>query len=62
MLVNTYRSWKSNDGGNYCMEKNVIVQKPQRESDLPTLRLPSDEIMTIVRNKLREQTYKHYVD
>jgi methionyl-tRNA formyltransferase len=43
-------------------KKGVIKRRPQGKSDLPTLRVPSEEIMTVVRKKLREQTYIHYVD
>jgi methionyl-tRNA formyltransferase len=43
-------------------KKGVIIRKPQGKSGLPTLKVPSDEVMTEVRNKLLEHTYKHYVD
>lgn len=42
--------------------KGELKRMPQGESDLPTFRVPSDEIMEIVFQKLRDQTYKHYVD
>ena len=42
--------------------KGELKRIPQGESDLPTFRVPSDEIMEIVFQKLRDQTYKHYVD
>jgi methionyl-tRNA formyltransferase len=43
-------------------KKGVIERKPQGKSGLPTLRVPSDEVMAEVHKKLREQTYKHYAD
>jgi methionyl-tRNA formyltransferase len=42
--------------------KDEITRTPQGESDLPTLRVPSEEIMKIVHQKLLNQTYKHYAD
>ncbi len=39
-----------------------LIRSPQGESDLPTFRVPSDEIMEVVLKKLEEHTYKHYVD
>jgi len=43
-------------------KKDALVRTPQGESSLPTFRVPSEEVMKIVRQKLRDQTYKHYVD
>lgn len=43
-------------------KKGIIERKPQGKSSLPTLRVPSDDIMVEVRKKLREETYKHYID
>ena len=42
--------------------KGELKRMPQGESDLPTFRVPSEEIMEIVFQKLRDHTYKHYVD
>jgi methionyl-tRNA formyltransferase len=45
------------------MWKNDSIKRiPQGESKLPTLRVPPDDIMEIVYQKLKEQSYKHYVD
>lgn len=43
-------------------KNDMITRTPQGDSDLPTFRVPSEDIMRIVRQKLRDQTYKHYVD
>ena len=43
-------------------KNNATTRTPQGEGKLPTFRVPSDEIMKIVHQKLRDQTYKHYVD
>ncbi len=42
--------------------KGELERTPQGESDHPTFRVPSDEIMEVVFQKLRDHTYKHYVD
>ena len=39
-----------------------LVRTPQGESKYPTFRVPSEEIMEVVYQKLRDQTYKHYID
>lgn len=39
-----------------------LERTPQGESDLPTFRVPSDEVMDAVLTKLKDQTYKHYID
>ena len=41
---------------------DAMTRTPQGESELPTFRVPSDEIMEIIHQKLRDHTYKHYVD
>ena len=43
-------------------KKDELQRTPQGESELPTFRVPSDEIMDVVLKKLRDHTYKHYVD
>ena len=43
-------------------KEGTLTRKPQGESELPTFRVPSDEIMKVVIKKLENQTYKHYVD
>ena len=43
-------------------KKGELNRTPQGESDLPTFRVPSDEVMEVVLKKLKENTYKHYVD
>lgn len=40
----------------------TITRTSQGESSLPTLRVPSEDVMKVVRRKLEEQTYKHYFD
>jgi hypothetical protein len=42
--------------------KGELERTPQGESDHPTFRVPSDEVMELVFQKLRDHTYKHYVD
>lgn len=42
--------------------KDELERTPQGESDLPLFRVPSDEIMEVVFQKLKDHTYKHYVD
>lgn len=42
--------------------KGELERTPQGESDHPTFRVPSDEVMEVVFQKLRDHTYKHYVD
>jgi methionyl-tRNA formyltransferase len=45
------------------MWKNESIKRiPQGESGLPTLRVPSDQVMEVVHQKLKDQSYKHYVD
>lgn len=43
-------------------KKGELVRTLQGESDLPTFRVPSDEVMEVVLKKLKDNTYKHYVD
>ena len=43
-------------------KNDSINRAPQGRSVLPTLKVPSEEIMDIVYQKLRDQTYKHYID
>ena len=43
-------------------KNDAITRTPQSEGELPTFTVPSDEIMEIVYQKLRDQAYKHYVD
>lgn len=43
-------------------KQGTLKRTPQGDSDLPTFRVPSDEIMEVVFKKLKEHTYKHYVD
>lgn len=43
-------------------KNNAITRTPQGKGELPTFKVPSDDIMEIVYQKLRDQTYKHYVD
>ena len=43
-------------------KKDELQRTPQGESELPTFRVPSDEVMEVVLQKLRDHTYKHYVD
>jgi methionyl-tRNA formyltransferase len=43
-------------------KNGTLKRTPQGESDHPTFRVPSDEIMEAMHKKLEEQTYKHYVD
>jgi methionyl-tRNA formyltransferase len=43
-------------------KNDAIIRTPQGESELPTFQVPSDKIMEIVHQKLRDQTYKQYVD
>ncbi len=43
-------------------KNDSITRIPQGGSDLATFKVPSDEVMEIVHQKLRDQTYKHYVD
>lgn len=38
------------------------IRRPQGESPHPTFRNASDEILEVVHEKLRKQTYAHYVD
>ena len=38
------------------------IRRPQGDSPHPTFRNASDEILDVVHQKLREQTYAHYVD
>ena len=43
-------------------KNDALVRTTQGQSDLPTFRVPSDEIMQEMLQKLKDQTYKHYVD
>jgi hypothetical protein len=36
--------------------------RPQGESEFPTFRNASEEILDIVKDKLSEETYAHYID
>ena len=38
------------------------MRRPQGESEYPTFRNASDEVLEVVYQKLRDQTYAHYVD
>ena len=38
------------------------MRRPQGESENPTFRNASDEVLEVVYQKLRDQTYAHYVD
>jgi len=38
------------------------MRRPQGESDYPTFRNATDEVLQVVYEKLSEQTYAHYVD
>jgi hypothetical protein len=39
-----------------------LTRTPQGESDLPTFRVTSEEVMEVVFKMLEEHTYKDYVD
>ena len=52
LMTEAVSSWRNGE----------LERTPQGESDHPTFRVPSDEIMKIVYQKLRDHTYKHYVD
>jgi methionyl-tRNA formyltransferase len=43
-------------------KKGELTRTPQGDSNLPTFKVPPDEVMEVVFKKLRDQTYKHYVD
>ncbi|MCW4048312.1 MAG: formyltransferase family protein [Candidatus Bathyarchaeota archaeon] len=43
-------------------KKDMVPRTPQGKSELPTFKVPSDEVMEEVHRKLREGTYKHYED
>ena len=36
------------------------MRRPQGESEHPTFRNAPEEVLAVVREKLREQTYAHY--
>jgi hypothetical protein len=38
------------------------MRRPQGESEHPTFRNAPDEVLEAVHQKLRDQTYAHYVD
>jgi methionyl-tRNA formyltransferase len=38
------------------------MRRPQGESEYPTFRNAPDEVLEVVYQKLRDQTYAHYVD
>ena len=38
------------------------LRHPQGESEHPTFRNAPEEVLEVVREKLSEQTYAHYVD
>jgi hypothetical protein len=38
------------------------LKRPQGESEFPTFRNASEEILDIVKEKLSEETYAHYID
>ena len=43
-------------------KNNSLVRTPQGESKYPTFKVPPPEVMEVVYQKLRDQTYKHYAD
>ncbi len=43
-------------------KNNSLARTPQGESEYPTFKVPPPEVMEVVFQKLRDQTYKHYVD
>jgi hypothetical protein len=38
------------------------MRRPQGECEHPTFRNASEEVLEVVHQKLRDQTYAHYVD
>ena len=38
------------------------LRRPQGESPHPTFKNVPDELLEVVRRKLRDETYAHYVD
>jgi hypothetical protein len=38
------------------------IRRPQGDSNYPTFRNASEEIIQVVREKLLDETYAHYVD
>lgn len=46
----------------YVAGKWDEMRHPQGESDHPTFRNAPEEVLAVVRQKLEEQTYAHYVD
>ena len=38
------------------------MRRPQGASDFPTFKNAPEEVLEVVRVKLRDQTYAHYVD
>jgi len=43
-------------------KNNALTRTPQGESKYPTFKVPPAEVMEVVFQKLRDQTYKYYVD
>lgn len=52
LMTEAVSAWRDGD----------LVRTPQGESEHPTFRVPSDKVMDVVFQKLRDHTYKHYVD
>ena len=52
LMTEAVTSWKNNS----------LVRTLQGESKYPTFRVPPADVMEVVYQKLRDQTYKHYVD
>ena len=52
LMTEAVTAWKNGE----------LTRTPQGESDLPTFRVPSEEVMGVVRRKLEEHTYRHYAD
>jgi len=46
----------------YSKDEWGEMRRPQGDSDHPTFRNASDEVLQVVRKKLADQTYLHYVD
>jgi len=38
------------------------LRRPQGDSENPTFRNAPEEILQVVRQKLRDETYAHYID
>jgi hypothetical protein len=46
----------------YVAGKWPGMRRPQGDSEYPTFRNASDEVLEVVAEKLSNQTYAHYVD